>query len=254
MIEKQNVDKKTGRVTFLIKDTNAAFVNALRRMIVEEVPTMAVEELEIVKNDSALYDEMLAHRVGLVPLSTDLKSYEVKKPEDEYSAKNSLKLFMKVKGPCTVYAENLQSQDPKVKPVHPKTPIVKLMKGQELEFQALAVLGNGKKHTKFVPGRAWYTHKRKITVNNNHKEFAKFKDKFPTQAFSGGKLDAKLIEKHNLYEACAGVNDEIVKIENDEKTFVFHIEPWGQLPPSEILEQAADKLTLTLNEFADTLK
>jgi DNA-directed RNA polymerase subunit D len=200
-----------------------------------------------------LYDEVLAHRLGLVPLTTDLKGYERKKPDDEYSAKNSVKLVLKAKGPCVVYAEDLKSKDPKVKPAYPKTPIVRLLKGQELEFEATAVLGTGKEHVKFSPCLAWYTYKPKVTVNNGHKEFDKFREKYPPQVFSNGKIDVKLIEQHNLYEACDGVNDEIVKIEKDPTTFIFNIEPWGQLAPSEILASAADHFTGLLDEFADKL-
>ena len=212
MIELLKKDKKTGRVTFLLKGSTPAFANALRRIMIEGVPSMAIEDVEFVQNSSALYDEVLAHRLGLIPLSTDLKGYELRKPGDELSAKNSVKLILRAKGPCTVYAEDLKSKDPKVKPVYPKTPIVRLLKGQELELEATAVLGMGKEHVKFAPCLVWYTYKPKVTVNNGHKDFDKFKDKYPSQVFANGKIDAKLIEQHNLYEACDGVNDEIVKI------------------------------------------
>jgi DNA-directed RNA polymerase subunit D len=253
MIELIKKDKKTGRVSFILKNSNPAFANSLRRIMVEAVPTMAIEEVEFVQNNSALYDEMLAHRLGLVALTTDLKGYERKKPEDELSAKNSVKLVLKAKGPCTVYAEDLKSKDPKIKPVYPKTPIVKLLKGQELELEATAILGTGREHVKFAPCLAWYEYKPKVTVNNNHKDFDKFKDKYPPQVIANGKIDAKLIEQHNLYEACDGVNDEIVKIEKDPTTFIFHVELWGQLSPSEILASAADHFTVLLEDFSAKL-
>ncbi len=253
MIETIKKDKKTGRVTFLLKNANPALANGLRRIMIEAVPTMAIEDVEFVQNNSALYDEIMAHRLGLLPLTTDLKGYDRKKPEDELSAKNSVKLTLKAKGPCTVYAEDLKSKDPKVKPVFPKTPIVKLLKGQELELEATAVLGVGKDHVKFAPCLAWYTYKPKVVVNNNHKEFDKFKDKYPPQIFNNNKIDAKLIEQHDLYEACDGVNDEIVKIERDPTTFVFNIEPWGQLSPSEILASASDHFNELLEDFSSKL-
>jgi len=253
MIETIKKDKKTGRVTFLLKNANPALANGLRRIMIEAVPTMAIEDVEFVQNNSALYDEIMAQRLGLLPLTTDLKGYDRKKPEDELSAKNSVKLTLKAKGPCTVYAEDLKSKDPKVKPVFPKTPIVKLLKGQELELEATAVLGVGKDHVKFAPCLAWYTYKPKVVVNNNHKEFDKFKDKYPPQIFNNNKIDAKLIEQHDLYEACDGVNDEIVKIERDPTTFVFNIEPWGQLSPSEILASASDHFNELLEDFSSKL-
>lgn len=254
MIELLKKDKKSGRVTFVLKNSTPAFANALRRAMMESVPVMSVEDVEFVQNDGILYDEMVAHRLGLVPLTTDLKGYDVRKPGDELSAKNSVKLVLRAKGPCTVYSEDLKSKDPKIKPVFSKMPITKLLKGQELELEATAVLGVGKEHVKFSPCLAWYTYKAKVTVNNNHKDFEKFREKYPPQVFSNGKIDAKLIEQHNLFEACEGVNDEIVKIERDPTTFIFNIEPWGQLSPSEILASAADHLTSLFDDFVDKLE
>lgn len=253
MIELIKKDKKTERVTFMLKNTTPAMANSLRRAMIDAVPTMAIDEVEFSKNDSVLYDEIIAHRLGLTPLITDLKGYTIKKADEELSAKNSVKLTLRAKGPCTVYAEELKSKDPKIKPAYPKTPIAKLLKGQDLELEATAVLGVGKDHTKHTPCLAWHTYKNKAIVNNNHKEFENFKDKYPRQIFNNGKIDVKLIEQHDLYEACEGVNDEIVKIEKDPTTIIFHIEPWGQLSPAEILASAADHLMSLFEEFSDKL-
>lgn len=254
MIEQLKKDKKTGRVTFLLKNSTPAFANSLRRLMMESVPTMAIEEVTFHKNDGALYDEMLAHRLGLVPLTTDLKGYEIKKPEDEVNAKNSIKLTLSAKGPCTVYSGDLKSKDPKVKPVFPDMPLVKLLKGQELELEATAVMGLGKQHVKFTPCLAWYVYQPKVTVNNSSKQFDAFKDKYPPQVFNNGKIDAKLIEQHNLYEAVDGINDEIVKVERDPTTFIFTVEPWGQLTAAEILASACDSFTELLNQFSEALE
>lgn len=253
MIELLSKDKNSGSVTFLLKNSNPGFANALRRCFQEEVPSMAIEEVEFVQNSSALFDEIVAHRLGLLPLTTDLKGYDVKDSSDEFSAKNSVKLTLKAKGPCTVYAEDLKSKDPKVKPVFPKTPIVKLLKGQELELEATAVLGRGKQHMKFAPCLAWYSYKPKVTVNNSAKDFAAFKDKFPVQIFKDNKIDVKLIEEHNLYDAVDGVNDEIVKVENDQTNFVFTVEPFGQLSVQEIVAAAAERLNELLEVFSEKL-
>ena len=67
-------EKEEGKLSFIAKDITPAFANTLRRIIADEVPTMAIEDVEFTKNNSILYDEMIAHRLGLIPLSTDLKS------------------------------------------------------------------------------------------------------------------------------------------------------------------------------------
>ncbi len=258
MIELLKKNKKTGKVIFQMKNINPVIANTLRRQIVEAVPTMAIEDVELVKNSSALYDEMIAHRLGLVPLKTDLKSYNLKeecKCDGEGCAKCTLKLTLKAKGPCTVYSGDLKSQDPKVKPTEAKLPIVKLLKGQELELLAIAQLGIGKNHVKHTPGLAWYEYKPKIVeINDKHPDLEKFKSKYPPQIFKNGKIDKKVIEDEDLYEACEGVNDKIIKIEKDESIIIFSIEPWGQLTPAEMLAKAAEKFKEKLTEFADKIK
>ena len=63
------VVKKTPELLVIRTEANESLANAIRRSV-SEVPTLAIDEVEIFKNDSALYDEMLALRLGLVPLKT----------------------------------------------------------------------------------------------------------------------------------------------------------------------------------------
>ncbi|MEM4397652.1 MAG: DNA-directed RNA polymerase subunit D, partial [Candidatus Woesearchaeota archaeon] len=77
------LNEKDNKMSFLLKDSNPAYANALRRIMINEVPVMAIEEVEFKKNSSALYDEIIAHRLGLIPLTTDLSSYELPKSEDD---------------------------------------------------------------------------------------------------------------------------------------------------------------------------
>jgi DNA-directed RNA polymerase subunit D len=255
-IEFLHEDKKTGKVTFLLKNAIPAFANVLRRAMIESVPTMAIHDIEFQKNTSVLYDELIAHRLGLVPLSTDLKGYTLPstcKCKGEGCARCTLKLTLKAKGPGTVYASDIKSKDPKVKPVHGDMPIVTLLKGQELELEATATLGQGKQHVKWSPGLAWYVYEPIITVNNDSPKFAECKNKYPPQVFDkNGKIDKKLITG-NLVDACDGVCPEVVKIEHNPENFLFSIEPWGQLTPKEIAQAAADMLLGSLQEFEEKL-
>lgn len=251
-------DKKTGRVNFLLKNTTAAFANSLRRNITDIVPTMAIEEAEFRKNNSVLYDEILAHRLGLIPLKTDLKAYTLPskcKCDGEGCARCTLKLTLKAKGPGTVYSGDLKSKDPKVKPVYPKMPIVKLLKGQELELEATAILGEGKDHGKFSPGLAWFNKKPKITVNNKQELLEKHRNKYPENIFDkNGKISADLIIENNLVDACDQVCEDLVKIEYSDKNFIFSIEPWGQLTPAEMVSSSAELFNEMLEEFEKKLK
>jgi DNA-directed RNA polymerase subunit D len=165
-------DKKAGKCQFILEDANPTIANTLRRSMLSFVPTMAIETVDFTKNSSVLYDEAIAHRLGLVPLTTDLKTYELpeKHPHGgEGNPKVELHLTLSTKGPCTVYSGDLQSKDPKVKPVFTKIPIVKLLKGQELELDAVAVLGRGKTHMKWSPGHVWYKYRTQVEVKDNAK-------------------------------------------------------------------------------------
>src|SRR3989338_4129025 len=73
-------EKKKNKVTLLFKEVSEVFANTFRRLVLEEVPTLAVEEMEVKENSSSLYNEMVALRLGLIPLKTDLRSYDL--PEE----------------------------------------------------------------------------------------------------------------------------------------------------------------------------
>ncbi|MBR9700791.1 DNA-directed RNA polymerase subunit D [Candidatus Woesearchaeota archaeon] len=208
---------KGNLLEFDIMKSDAWYVNTLRRLMLGETSVMAIELVELVKNDSALYDEIIAHRLGLIPLSTDLKGYVLPTDEEiqsgEYLAQSSCKMTLKMKGPCIVYAKDIKSKDPKIKPVYPDTPIVKLIEGQELELIATAVMGLGKTHTKWSPGHIFFRRK-------------------------GADEDPK----------------KDVQAKEGPQDFLFHIESWGQLKPKEIATTAIGSFDKQLKEFQTLIK
>lgn len=251
----QKITSNKEKLVFKIEGVKPAFVNSLRRAILSEVPTMAIEDVEFKKNDSALYDEMIALRLGLLALTTDLKSYEFPKTEsDKDSAKCRVKLSLSEKGPKIVFAGDIKSQDPAIKPVNPKTPIVKLIEGQELDFVATAILGRGKEHAKWSPGHTYYMNTADITVDNKNPQFDSFKSKFPPEIFKDGKIDKSKINTNTLIDAVDGVNEEIVKVEYKPDSFVVTIEAWGQLSPQEMVSEAMKYLKDTSDDFIKAVK
>lgn len=255
-IEFLNKDKETEKVTFLLKDSTPEIANALRRLIMENVPTIAIEEVEFYENTSAFYDEVLAHRLGLVPLTTDLKGYTLPQ-ECKCNSKGcnscTVKLSLKVKGPGYVYAKDLKSKDPAIKPVHSEMILAKLLKDQEIQIEATAMLGEGKNHVKWSPGLCWYTYKATVTVNNNSPKMAQYKEKYPSQVFKDGKIDKQLIIDLNLVDACDGICEDIVKVDHDPETFIFNIEPWGQLSAKEMFTEALKLFDKKLKELEEKL-
>lgn len=161
-----DVQKQGEKLSFKIIEGELSFVNALRRTITENVPVLAIDTIEFSKNDSVLYDEIIAHRLGLIPLKTNIKTFKLKEEcscNGKGCNKCSVKLKLKVKG-REVLSTDLKSNG--VEAVY-EMPIVKLMPEQELEFIAEATLGTGKEHAKFVPGLVWHTYEdsKEITFN-----------------------------------------------------------------------------------------
>ncbi|PIN86446.1 DNA-directed RNA polymerase subunit D [Candidatus Woesearchaeota archaeon CG10_big_fil_rev_8_21_14_0_10_44_13] len=256
-------DKKTGRVSFLIEESSPMFVNVLRRIMISEVPTMAIEDVEIRKNNSILYDEMLAHRLGLIPLKTDLKTYDMTsecKCNGEGCAKCTLKLTMKVtaRSDQVITAEELKSKDPKVVPVHDEMPVVKLLKGQNIELEATARLGKGKEHMKWSPGHVFYKYMPVVEIIRQPKDAEEFARVCPQKIFDAknGKLVVnkdKLMNCH-LCGACVDLDPGAIKLNESNADFVFYIEPWGQLTVKQMVSEAFDIFDKKLDEFAEKVE
>jgi len=247
--------EKDGKCIFKIEKVSNAFVNMIRREIVEDVPTMAIEDVEFRDNDSILYDEMLAHRIGMVPISTDLKSYILPskcKCDGEGCARCQLKMTLSVKGPCNVYAKDIISKDPKVKPVYPDMLIVKLDKGQKLEFEATATLGNGKDHVKFSPGLPYYHNTSEFKQTKDLENVEEVLSKCPKGVFKaqGKKLVPIDEAKSFLWNSCLSVVPKgSVEIKDKEDEVIFTLESWGQLKCKDVLVEACNQFNEKLETF-----
>ncbi|WP_456374149.1 DNA-directed RNA polymerase subunit D [Methanocaldococcus sp.] len=120
-----------------------SFSNAIRRIMISEVPTYAIEDVYIYENSSSMDDEILAHRLGLVPIKG--------KPLLENEV---IKFTLEKEGPCVVYSSDLKSDNGEV--AFKNIPIVKLSKGQKIQIECDAVPGIGKIHAKWQPCNAVY--------------------------------------------------------------------------------------------------
>ena len=101
-----------------------------------------------------MYDEVVAHRVGLTPL-TNANGYVAPEDcacEDNRCTKCSVTLTLKKEGPGVAMSGDLKSSDTKVKPVSDNIPLARLDEGQEIELTAVAHLGTGKQHARWQLG------------------------------------------------------------------------------------------------------
>ncbi len=245
-LEKIREDRKKNKLSFFLKENDEVFANTLRRLILEEVPTLAVEDLEIKENNSALYDEMLALRLGLIPIKTDLKSYNLKekcKCSGEGCAQCELKITLKGSKKGYVYAEEAQSTDPKCTFVYPAMPVVKLLAKQKVDVTMTAILGNGRMHAKWSPGAAFYRKEPILNIGKvkNPEEIAeKCTDGVFVLKNKKLEVDSEKLYESNLLEYYATLDNGITLEYGDN--IIFTVESWGQLGCREILSVSADVL------------
>jgi DNA-directed RNA polymerase subunit D len=159
MIKVTNYVVKGNLVEFDVKGLDVKLLNAFRRTVIAGLPSMAIDKVTFYNNSSILNDEMLAHRVGLMPLTTDLGTYATRADcscKGKGCGKCTCTLTVDVTGPKTVYSGDFNSTDPNIKPVYDTMPLVKLMADQKLKAEAEAVLGYGADHVKWQPGLVSY--------------------------------------------------------------------------------------------------
>lgn len=161
----------TKNVDFILTNVDLAFANSLRRTMLAEVPTMAIDLVEVESNTSVLPDELLAHRLGLVPLSAknvDDVLYTRECECEQYCGNCSVTLTLQAR--CTsdeimtVYARDLVVSSDRPNE-HVGNPVItdsqrkgsiicKLRKGQELKMRCIAKKGIAKEHAKWAPTSA----------------------------------------------------------------------------------------------------
>jgi DNA-directed RNA polymerase subunit D len=114
-----------------------------------------------------MYDEVLAHRLAMIPLKTPPSGYVLPskcKCGGEECPSCTVELRVKAEGSTTVMSGDLKSSDEEVTPISNSVPIVKLVEGQDLEFTAIARLGLGKDHSKWIPGVVAYKYMPVINI------------------------------------------------------------------------------------------
>jgi DNA-directed RNA polymerase subunit D len=133
---------KGNEMEFMLKDATIAFANAIRRIGMSQVPVFAIDSVTFYENNSAVFDEYLANRLSLIPLTS----------EGAHKANEEVLLSLEAEGPKMVYSKELKSFTPKVKCVYDGVPIIKLGEDRRIRLEAKARMGTGIEHAKFQAG------------------------------------------------------------------------------------------------------
>jgi len=221
MIKIQKYDKEKQKLSFTT-DMPLSLANAVRRSVLE-IPTLAVDEVEISKNDSALYDEILAHRLGLVPIKLDKGLKEIK-------------FKLQAKGPKIVYSTELK---PSVGTGY-GLPLVILDEGQAIQLVATARIGTGINHIKHSPGLIYYRNE----IDEELLDYVHV-DEEGNISYNEEELKGKKVSED--------IMNKIKKL-NKTNQLKFTVESWGQIEVKNILSEAIDILDKNLNELEKSIK
>jgi len=152
------LERDNNHIVIQFNDIPRQYVNALRRLSISQVPTFAIDDVVILENSSVMHDEAVAHRLGLIPLRTDLKRFvmpDLCECKSTLGCSNCRVLLVldaeSLEKTKVITTADLISEDEVVRPVSKEIPIVSLAPGQKLKFEAYARLGTGKNHAKWQP-------------------------------------------------------------------------------------------------------
>jgi DNA-directed RNA polymerase subunit D len=268
VVEIEILEKTKDYMEFIVRGVSVPFVNALRRIVTSEVPAMAINEVVILENSSMLNDEILAHRMGFIPLETDLDSYNL--PEEcpcksEFGC-NLCRLTLTLEAEATektitVHSQDLKSENPGIAPVSGKIPIVKLAPEQKMKLEAYARLGKGKDHAKWQPvSMCTYKYLPQIKIDlercNACAECVKLCPERILIDFEEG-IKTQNVIKCTLCMDCVDAcpqNPPPIEISWNKEAFVFRIESNGGLPIERIMLEALKILNQKIKDFSKQLK
>ena len=246
-------------IVFIIRDAEVPFVNAIRRMAMVNVPKIAIEDVNMIKNNSAMFNEVLAHRLGLTPLVSNMDVIEgLPLPEDEdYEKHPGIGFSLIEEGPKegeetkVIYSKHLISSDPKIKPVYDTIPLVKLKPGQSLNIEAFAKVGYGKEHAKWMPTTVCtYKQYPEITFNDDANIDYDCANACPRGILKADRRSKVIkvldIEDCSMCKSCVRASQQnglnYINVGYHNNDFIFRIETDGSMSPKEVLLQACDKL------------
>ena len=256
------------KASFILKNSTPAMANAVRRTMITDIPKMAIDKVEFhlgpimvdgkeYESITPLFDEIIAHRLGMVPVPTDLNLFC---PQSECSCGGegcpscTIMYSLNKIGPCTVLSGDLMPLgDPNLKPKDELIPIVELADGQAVLIYTIATMGTAKTHVKWqVANGVGYKYMPVVKIDAGKcTHCKKCLSDCPKHAFSG---DSKKIVadplKCTLCGSCvAFCPSEAISVDADEKNFVFTFETDGSLSAETVLNKAVSIISEKAKEL-----
>ncbi|KAL9115125.1 MAG: hypothetical protein Q9227_000919 [Pyrenula ochraceoflavens] len=249
----------TDTVDFVLSSVDLALANSLRRVMLAEIPTVAIDLVDVRTNTSVLPDEMLAHRLGLVPLiSKDCHTdMEYTRDCDCDGSCDRCTVILELQAKCQnqekmlVFAKDLVVVGPRpsdqigntvMKDPQRNGPLIaKLRRGQELNLTCTAKKGIAKEHAKWAPTAA-IGFEYDPTNRLRHTDYwyeDNAKDEWPVD------------ERNATWETEATNTDAPFDPDAKPETFFFDVEGIGSLEPDQIVQQG---IAVLQNKLAEIIK
>ena len=261
------IEKDEYNLVFVIEGISVEMANAIRRIMITEIPVMAIDEVIILKNDSPLYDEIVAHRLGMLPLKTDLDVYKLPS-ECECGGYGcplcgcslTCEIHNTDNKPMTIESGHLKSNDPKIIPVNPDIPILKIDRNDRFIIEAYCSLGIAKTHAKFsAVSNVYYRFFPLIEFDDS--KCSNCSDKCivfrmcPKKLYDFSNNKTPKLEKEytiscDLCDSCrANCPENAIKISAVENKYIFFIESDGVLPFDVIMKKTFEIFNEKIIEF-----
>ena len=264
------------------KDVNYSFVNSIRRSLVSMVPCLALHEIDFhmgslgsyvdeesgdereYESISAMFNEIVAHRIGMLPVPTDEKTIEAFADSiDDDTKQPDIMYSLHKQGPCTVYSGDLEPVSGDTSLVIPETnvPLVKLAEGQAILVYAKAKIGNAQKHTKWqcaVAPRFYQAPTINVSSGKGSKAIFDIIDKKNFKKKGKSHVIDNPVEAHEALRKLEQLwNDkeakEAMEVSTKKDHFIFEFETNGAMKAKLALEQALKALDGHCNEFASAM-
>jgi DNA-directed RNA polymerase subunit D len=259
-LELEIVEQQENYVKFFLSGVTPTFANTIRRMVMSEVPTMAIDEVIIIENTTPLYDEIVAHRLGLIPLKTDLENYvrpELCSCSGQGCTSCEVSLTLEKSGDQdieVVFSRDLLSQDSKIVPVFPNIPILKMAKDQKIFLEAIARLGRGLDHAKWQPiSSISYKYHPYVEFNLSNCTYCGDCVRVCPRniiKIENDEITAVNMINCSLCNQCVDVCElDAVAVSTTESDFIFIIESTGALSIENIVTEAMKLLKEKATEF-----